>query len=91
MIYCDISYDIGEYLDYSNCKFRKKLVDTLIEQCTENIDVVKIDNENENENENKYSFCKVCIVCIVLFSVILAISIGIGIYFVYYHWYLKKI
>ena len=89
MIYCDISYDIGEYLDYSNCKFRKKLVDTLIEQCTENIDVVKIDNENENEN--KYSFSIVYIVYIVLFSIILAISIGIGIYFVYYHWYLKKI
>ena len=24
------------------------------------------------------------------FFIILAISIGIGIYFVYYHWYLKK-
>ena len=84
------SCDIAEYLDYSNCKCRKKLFDKLIEECTENIDVVKINNENENENENKYSFRIVYIVCIVLFSIILAISIGIGIYFVYYHWYLKK-
>ena len=45
---CDI--DIGEYLDYSKCKCRKKLFDELIEECTENIDVVKILNENENEN-----------------------------------------
>ena len=28
----DKSCDIGEYLDYSNCKCRKKLVDPLIEE-----------------------------------------------------------
>ena len=84
---CDKSYDVGEYLDYSNCKCRKKLFDKLKEECTENIDMVKINNENENENKHKYSFF---IVYIVLFSIILAISIGIGIYFAYYHWYLKK-
>ena len=61
----------------------KKLVDSLIEECTENIDIVTIDNEN------KGSFSIVYIVCIV-FSVILAICIGVGIYFVYYCCYLKK-
>ena len=78
---CDKSCNIGEYLDYSNCKCRKKLVDPLIEECTENTDVVKIDNENENEN--KYSFRTVYIVYIALFFIILAIRIGISIYFVY--------
>ena len=39
---CDKSCDIGENLDYSNCKCRKKLVDKLIEECTENINVVEI-------------------------------------------------
>ena len=38
----DKSCDIGEYLDYANCKCRKKLVDKLVEECTENIDEVKI-------------------------------------------------
>ena len=33
--------DIGEYLDYENCKCRKKLVDKLVEECTENIDKVE--------------------------------------------------
>ena len=28
---CDKSCDVGEYLDYKNCKCRKKLVDKLIE------------------------------------------------------------
>ena len=37
---CDKSCDIGEYLDYSNCKFRKKLVDPLVEDCTENKRIV---------------------------------------------------
>ena len=61
---CDKSCDIGEYLDYSNCKCRKKLIDPLIEECTENIDEVKIDNENENENKHKYNFFIVYIVVI---------------------------
>ena len=35
---CDKSYDIGESLDYKNCKCRNKLVDKLVEECSENID-----------------------------------------------------
>ena len=35
---CDKSYDAGEYLDYENCKCRKKLVDKLVEECIENIE-----------------------------------------------------
>ena len=34
---CNKGSDIGEYIDYENCKCRKKLVDKLIEECTENI------------------------------------------------------
>ena len=43
---CDKSCGIGEYLDHSNCKFRKKLVDLLVEECTEIINETKITNEN---------------------------------------------
>ena len=39
---CDKSYDVGEYLDYPNCKCRKRLIDKLVEECTESIDEVKI-------------------------------------------------
>ena len=34
--------DFGEYLDYENCKCRKKLVDNLVEECTENVEEAKI-------------------------------------------------
>ena len=35
---CDKSCDAGEYLDYKNCKCRNKLVDKLVEECSENFD-----------------------------------------------------
>ena len=73
---CDKSCDIGEYLGYSNCKCRKKLVDKLIEKCTENIEETRLD-------ENKHN-CSSCTVYIVLFLMFFTISIRIGIYFAYY-------
>ena len=39
---CDKSCDIGEYLDYSSCKCRKKLIDSLAAGYTENIDETKL-------------------------------------------------
>ena len=35
---CDKSCDVGEYLDYKNCKCRKMLFDKLVDECNENID-----------------------------------------------------
>ena len=74
---CDKSCNIGEYLDYENCKCRKKLVDKLVEESTENIEETKL-LENEHKNE-----CRSCIMYIVLFSLSFAINIGIGTYFAY--------
>ena len=53
----DKSCDAGEYLDYENCKCRKKVVDELVEECTENIDKVKIARMAlfEHGNECVYS------------------------------------
>ena len=45
------SCDAGEYLDSESCKCRKKLVDKLTEEFTENIDGVKIDSENKHKNK----------------------------------------
>ena len=86
---CDKNCDFNEYLGYENCKCRKKLVDKLIDECTETIEEVKLAKITltENENENKYSSCKVYIV---LMTVIFTIFTGIAIYFVYYNWSLIK-
>ena len=53
---CDKSCNIGEYLDYENCKCREKLVDRLIEECTENIEEIKL-IEILGKNGNKFSSC----------------------------------
>ena len=50
---CDKSCDIGEYLDYSNRMCRKKLVESIIDECTETIEEVRTANITV-ENENSY-------------------------------------
>ena len=62
----DKSCDFGEYLDYKNCKCRKKLAAPLIEECTETVEEVKIAKINlaKNKNENSYK-CTPCLVYIV--------------------------
>ena len=86
---CAKSCDIDEYLDYENCKCRKKLVDKLIEECTENIEETRLVEKHLSKNENEHK-CSSCTLYIVLFSIFFIISIGIVTYFVYSQWYLKK-
>ena len=75
---CDKSCDVGEYLDYENCKCRKRLVDKLVDECDENIDVeVKIVSESKNK-------CNSCILYIVLFPIFFTINVVIDTDFVYY-------
>ena len=74
---CDKSCDVGEYLDYENCKCRKSLVNKLADECNENIDEVKVLDKNEDKWNS-------CISYIVLFSIFFAINVGIAAYFVYY-------
>ena len=50
---CDKSCNIGEYLDYSNCKCRKKLIDLLMEECTENINETKLVEKSLDENNDR--------------------------------------
>ena len=49
------------YLDYENCKCRKKLVAPLIEECTETVKEVKLAKITlaKNENSCKFSSCTV--------------------------------
>ena len=86
---CDRSCDIAEYLDYSNCKCRKKLFDKLVAECTENIEETRLVEKTSVKNKNKHK-CSSCTLYIMLFLIIFTINIGIGTYFVYSHWYLKN-
>ena len=75
---CDKTCDFGEYLDYENCKCRKRLVDKLEQECNEIVEetsLVKINSTKCKHNS--------CILYIVLFSIFFTINIGIATYFVY--------
>ena len=86
---CDQACDIGEYLDYENCKCRKKLVDQLVDECTETIEEMKLVKVtlSENKGEKTYSSCTLYIV---LMIVVFTIFSGITTYYAYYNWSLIK-
>ena len=87
--YCECESDkachVGEYFDYQNCECRKKLVDKLVDKCTETIEEVKLAKITLAKNESNYK-CSPCTVYIVLMIVISTIFTGITTYFVYYNW-----
>ena len=91
IITTDNSCDIAEYLDYKNFNCRKKIIDKLVEECSENIDENKmLYNETFDiisSSDNKTSDS--CIVYIVLLSVFLIVSLSMAIY-VYFFPYLKN-
>ena len=74
-------------LDYKNCKCRKRLVDKLVEECSENIDGNKI---IYNGTLNDYGkICKYWTVYIILLAIFFIVSINISSVFIYFHWYLR--
>ena len=77
----DKSCDVGKYLDYENCKSRKRLVDKLVEECNENADQAKLTEVALFELVNE---C-VCFytVFIVLVVIVVKICNGNGAYFTY--------
>ena len=88
----DKSGDIGEYLNYKNCKCRKKIIDKLTEECSEDIDENKMFyNETLNIISSSYNnkTSDSCIVYLVLLSVFLIINMSMTIY-VSFFLYLKN-
>ena len=80
---CDKNCDIGEYLDYENCKCRKKLVDELVDECTETVEEVKLAKTTLAENENSYK-CSSCTEYTGLFWIFVTINVGeIGAWFIF--------
>ena len=64
---CDKSCDIGEYLVYENCRRRKKLVNKLVEECTETAEEVKIAKLTSAKDRSKHK-CSSCTLYVALFS-----------------------
>ena len=66
----------------------KKIVDKLVDECTETVEEVKLAKITLAENENSYK-CSSCTVYTVLFWIFFTINLcGIGAYFVDFDGYL---
>ena len=81
---CDKSCDIEEYLDYENCKCGKKLVDKLVEECTENVDEKEVYPAKLHWEETITPVCSSYTINIILFSLLFTINIGFATCFIYY-------
>ena len=57
---------LASILDYENCKRRKRLIDKLVDECTESVEEVKPAIITLAENENSYK-CSSCTVYTMLF------------------------
>ena len=75
---CDKSCAVEEYFNYEKC--RKRLIDKLVEECSENID------GNEMIHNDYKNVCNSCRVYIVLFAIAFLMIIGISSAFIYFHW-----
>ena len=60
---CDKSFDVGEYLDYANFKWRKRLIDKVVDECNENID--------GNDYGKVYKSCTLYIVLLIITFIII--------------------
>ena len=74
---CDKLCDIGQYLDYKSCIWRKSLLDKLVEECVNVVDGDIMYNETINNCPSRTPY-------IVLFAVFLSISVIIGGDFIYF-------
>ena len=91
---CECEYDkacdVGEYLDYEHCKCRRKLVDKLVDKCTETVREVKLARITLTENENSYK-CSPRTMYTALFWIFFTINVGgIGVYFIYFRRYVRN-
>ena len=81
---------VGEYLDYENCKCRKKLVDKLVDEGTNIVEEVKQAKITLAKNENSCTSSSYTAYTGV-FRIFFTTNVGgVGDWFVYFYWYLKK-
>ena len=73
---CCKSCDFSKYLDYKNCKCKKRLVDKLAEECTEKIEEARLVKINPTECKRNS-----CIQYIVLFPIHFKVNIVICVKF----------
>ena len=87
---CDKSCDVWEYLDYANCRCRKRLIDKLVEECSEDINENKMIYNGTLNDHGKV--CNSFTIYIVLLTITSITLIRIGSVYIYFYWHkIKKL
>ena len=95
---CDKSCNVGEYVDYMNCKCRKRLIDNLVEKYNEDIDGNEVAaktavtyNVTLNDFELNKKLFKSWMLCVILLIVAwVLIVIGVSNAYLYFYRYIKR-
>ena len=82
---CDKLCDVGQYLDYKNCVYRKSLIDKIVEQCVNIVDEDIMHNKTLTITSSDYSSNATYIVLFLVFLSISAITGG-----AFFYWYKYK-
>ena len=80
---CDKSCNTSQYLDYLDCKCKKKIIDLIVENKTKIVNITY--NKTKIVNKTAENSCKVYII---LTIVAIVDSTVYSIYFVYHNWFL---
>ena len=83
---CDKSCNISEYLDYLNCRCKKKLIDPLVEECTKNTDETSSVKKTLGKSKDRRNYYVSYRVLFWKIFIPFLTSFGISIYFVYHNY-----
>ena len=82
---CDTWSKPGQYLDHKNCICKYKLINGIIEECTNIINETMINNKDNTDNDNTITN-----MFVVLFSIVMFILIVCSCVFIYFKWFKNK-
>ena len=89
---CDRSCDGGEYLDYGNCKCRKRLIGRLVLECEDGILNTTKGSFDDKKVTSKINNCFVHAISLVTDCILSLFSISISCcYFYARHWTKKNV
>ena len=82
---CDMWCKPGQYLDYKKCICKKKLIGTVIAECTNIINETMINNSDNITNDNTITNIFIGLFSVVMFAIIVFFCV-----FAYFKWFKGK-
>ena len=82
----NLEFGMEEFLDYENCKHRKRLIDKVLEEFSEDINESKMIYVTLNHHGRVWKSCKIYIILIITSIIIMGTNSAC----IYFYWHLIK-